>query len=50
MNQNINCSVNSCKFNSSENCNLNSINVGCDSQAGDACSERETNCCSFSKR
>ncbi|MCL2753659.1 MAG: DUF1540 domain-containing protein [Defluviitaleaceae bacterium] len=50
MNQDIKCSVNSCKFYEGNHCNLGGITVGSDSLTGDARTNRETNCCSFTKK
>ena len=49
MNQDIKCSVASCKFHEASNCNLGSIKVGTDNLTGDARDVRETNCTSFCK-
>ena len=47
-NQDIKCTVSSCKFNeSAKNCTLQSINVGCDSTSSQPHDKCETNCSSF---
>jgi len=50
-NQEIKCTVSNCKFHSdNEHCTLGSITVGCEGEFSQARSDRETVCCSFSKK
>lgn len=50
-NQEINCTVENCKYNANEQyCALEAITVGCDNNAHEARTEHETICRSFSKR